>query len=142
MSLKLTTQIHIQAAPDKVWDVLMDFDYHPQWNPFIKHISGSREIGEMLNIELGGMKFKPIVKEMKENREFRWLGKLWFKGLFDGEHQFILEPNEDGTTTFHQNESFRGVLVPIFKKKLLEETKSSFEEMNVALKVECEKKLN
>ena len=58
-----------------------------------------------------------------------------FKGLFDGKHSFELIPNPDGSTTFKQSELFRGILVRLFH---LDKTKNGFEQMNVALKKQCE----
>ncbi len=33
----LKTSITIEAAPSVVWDILMDFEAYPDWNPFIKN---------------------------------------------------------------------------------------------------------
>ena len=85
------------------------------------------------------MKFEPTVLVFEKQKEFTWLGQLFFKGLFDGQHQFLFIDNGDGTTTFHQNESFSGILVPILKRKLLSETKPSFELMNLKMKEAIEK---
>ena len=87
-----------------------------------------------MKINAGGMKFKPEVLVYDSNQEIRWIGNFLFKGLFDGEHSFIIIDNEDGTTTFKQEEKFSGILVGLFEKKLDSETKTGFEEMNKKLK--------
>ena len=138
MSLKLETQITISASASKVWKVLMDFENHPNWNPSIKHISGKPVVGEILNIELGGMKFKPQVQEVEEFKKFSWLGKLFLKGVFDGRHEFLINEIDEKTVIFHQNEIFNGFFVPFFKKKLQKDTRLGFQEMNLALKIKCE----
>ena len=38
------TEIEINATPDKVWDVLMDFDSYPEWNPFMQSASGKQNL--------------------------------------------------------------------------------------------------
>jgi hypothetical protein len=86
------------------------------------------------------MQFKPTILKYEKNRELRWIGKLFFKGLFDGEHYFVLSDNKDGTTTFLQGETFNGVLVPVFKSAL-NNTKTGFNLMNEALKFEAEKNI-
>ncbi len=139
MLFRLETQIIISSSAPKVWEILMDFEGYPSWNPFIKHISGVATRGNTINIELGGMKFKPEVQELKQNQKFSWLGKLFLKGLFDGNHEFIIEVIDGKTVVFHQNESFSGILVPFLKNKLKKETKTGFQEMNQALKERCEK---
>lgn len=139
---KIETTIEINATPEKVWQVLLDFEHYPQWNPFIKTISGKKEIDAQLTVEIQPpenktMVFKPIVLDVVENKEFRWKGKLFFKGLFDGEHFFKLSQTKEGTTLFTQGENFSGILVAILARMLVD-TETGFELMNHALKEECE----
>ena len=37
---QLHTQIEIYVSDKRVWELLTDFASYPQWNPFIRHISG------------------------------------------------------------------------------------------------------
>lgn len=97
MTKKVTTQISIKAKPEKVWDILTNFENYSKWNPFIVNISGDQKEGIKLKVVIspngpGGskMKFKPEILSFKENKEFIWRGKALFSGLFDGEHRFIL----------------------------------------------------
>jgi hypothetical protein len=136
--VNIETQIHIHATPEKVWGVLTDFDKYSDWNPFVKSLTGEVAVGNQITVALLGMAFKPIILKFEKNKELRWLGKLLFKGLFDGEHYFILQENKADTTTFIHGENFDGVLVGLFKKKLLTETIAGFEAMNEALKVRVE----
>ncbi len=138
MSHKIQTTITIKATSEQVWKVLTNFKDYPDWNPFLTEASGKLKVGEKLLINAGGMKFKPTLLKVEKNVELRWLGKLLFSGIFDGEHYFQIEENSDGTITFHHGEIFKGILVSMFKKKLDTETKASFKEMNMALKKRCE----
>lgn len=131
---EIRTSIKINATPEKVWSIFTDFENYPNWNPFISSLTGTVAVGETIKIKLPGMTFKPTVLKFEKNKELRWIGKLLFKGVFDGEHSFELEDNGDGTTTFHQNENFNGFLVSLFAKQLDGETKSGFEDMNEKLK--------
>jgi len=138
MQKEITTQVQIAATPEKVWAVFTDFNAYAEWNPFIKSITGDVKLGNSIKAELGGMTFKPKVLVYDQNKEFKWLGHLLFKGLFDGEHRFQLIDNGDGTTTFIQSEKFNGILVRLFAKKLDGETKDGFIAMNEALKKRVE----
>lgn len=131
---EIRTSIKINATPDKVWSIFTDFENYPNWNPFISSLTGTVAVGETIKIKLPGMTFKPTVLKFEKNKELRWLGKLFFSGVFDGAHSFILEDNGDGTTTFHQNEIFNGFLVGMFSKQLDRDTKPGFESMNQKLK--------
>ena len=84
------------------------------------------------------MTFRPVCLQMKENQQFRWIGRLWFKGLFDGEHVFELSQTDPETTHFVHREEFRGVLVPLLWKDLNTKTRAGFEAMNRALKERAE----
>ncbi len=143
MKKEIQTQIQINATPLQVWDVLTDFESHSKWNPFVRSITGDVREGNNIKVVLGPegakpMTFKPKVLAYKEAQEFRWLGHLLFKGIFDGEHYFKLLENVDGSTTFIHGEHFNGVLVGVMAKKLDTDIQKGFEEMNKALKKQAE----
>ena len=116
MSKSIQTQIEINASANRIWEVLTDFENYSNWNPFIQKISGTLEVGEQLHISIGKMQFDPKVLEVSSSRGFRWKGKLWFKGLFDGEHWFEIEPVDENRCVLHHGEHFSGILVPLMKK--------------------------
>ena len=84
------------------------------------------------------MTFRPTVLRSDKNREFRWLGKLFVKGLFDGEHYFILTPINEQQTQLEHGEHFRGLLVNLIMKQIEGNTMAGFEAMNQALKERAE----
>lgn len=139
MTKQIKTSITISASREKIWEILMDFENYPKWNSFIKSVSGNVKVGNQIQIKLQGMTFKPVVLILNKNTELKWLGHLWFKGLFDGEHKFYLTSNGNGTTHFEQSEKFSGILVKLFSKNLDKGTKNGFEKMNNELKFRAEK---
>jgi len=42
------TDIEIEATPERVWSILLDFPSHPDWNPFVRSIKGVAQVGERL----------------------------------------------------------------------------------------------
>jgi hypothetical protein len=139
MRTEIKTQIEINASPKKIWEILTNFENYPNWNPFIKQLTGEVKVGSKIkaNIqppEAKAMTFKPTILTYQPNKELSWLGSLFFKGVFDGEHKFELIENANGTTTFIHSERFKGILVPLFKKQLHNNTKRGFEQMNKKLK--------
>lgn len=139
MAKQIKKSITINASKEKIWKILTDFENYHEWNSFIKSVTGEVKVGNQIQIKLQGMTFKPIVLTFKENTELKWLGHLWFKGLFDGEHKFKLTDNGNGTTNFEQSENFSGILVKLFAKSLDKDTKNGFEQMNRELKLRAEK---
>ena len=106
-------------------------------------MKGKIEVGETIEVciappEGSEMKFKPKVLVCKENEELQWLGKLFFKGVFDGAHRFKLTDKGNGTTLFEHSEAFHGWLVPLFKAQLETKTLAGFQQMNEALKALAE----
>jgi hypothetical protein len=143
MAKEIKTAVLINATPQTVWRIFSNFENYPQWNPFIKLITGDVKTGHRITARIEppgakGMTFKPRVLAVESEKELRWLGHLLVPGLFDGEHRFELVNNGNGTTTFIQSEIFKGILVPLFKKMLDQNTKAGFEQMNEKLKALCE----
>ena len=139
---KIETSIKISSTANKIWKELTNFDEYKNWNPSIIDISGELEKNKTLKIAVKidekTMIFKPIVLKCEENKELRWLGKLLFNGIFDGEHYFLIKENIDETYTFIQGERFSGILIPFFGKMILK-TKKGFEAMNQELKKRVER---
>lgn len=135
----IQTSIDIQASPAKVWQILTDFDKYPEWNPFLKFIKGDVQKGKIIHINANGTQFKPIVLAFEKEKELRWIGKLLFKGLFDGEHSFVIEDQKNGSVTFHHREKFNGILVGLMAKSLDTDITHAFHQMNQKLKemAEC-----
>lgn len=136
---ELKTSIEISATPDKIWNILMDFDRYPEWNPFIISIRGRAKIRERLKItvqppESKPMVFKPQVTLYKKNKQFGWLGSLMMRGVFDGHHIFEIEDHGNGTCMFTQREEFSGLLVGMLWKTLDTKTRAGFNAMNEELK--------
>ena len=136
---KIETSLQIEAPANEVWAVLMDFENLPEWNPTIRSIKGKAEVGEQIEAKLclpgrKPMVFKPRVLKREANREFGWLGHLGVKGIFDGEHYFILKPVDEHTTKFIQGEKFTGLLSGLIFRMIGTDTKKGFEMMNEALR--------
>ncbi|MDH3714894.1 MAG: SRPBCC domain-containing protein [Gammaproteobacteria bacterium] len=139
----LYTDIDIDAPPKVVWDHLTDFDRYPQWNPFMRNISGDVSAGSQLSVTIqppgkDAMQFSPRLLVVKENEELRWLGRVLLPKLFDGEHYFIIETKPDGSTHLIQGEFFTGILALILWSSLEQDTKKGFEAMNQAIKTRSE----
>ena len=142
----LETEISIKASPAEVWDILLDHEAYPDWNPFIKTISGPTQAGAHLVVNLQlpegkAMEFKPLVLVNEKEKEFRWVGKLLVKGIFDGEHYFLVESSGPNETHFTQGENFTGILSGLMTKMIGKNTLIGFETMNDALKKKAESQI-
>jgi hypothetical protein len=143
MAKQLHADIEIQAAPERVWEVLTDFDAYETWNPFIIQATGQAAPGSRLRLRMQPagrrpMTFRPEVLEAEPGRRLRWLGRLLVPGLFDGEHRFTIEPVGPGRVRLAQHEEFRGLLAPPLLRRIAKPTQAGFEQMNRALKAQAE----
>jgi hypothetical protein len=139
----ISTEIEINAPAAAVWSELVDGGAYPEWNPFVKHLSGDIDVGTNLNVTIQSegnspMDFTPEVLVADENAELRWVGKLFVRGIFDGEHYFILEETDRGTTIFRHGENFAGILGYPLPALIQEDTENGFKAMNAALKARVE----
>jgi hypothetical protein len=139
---ELRREIDIDAPPERVWAVVTDFASYPEWNPFIRRISGELEVGSKLEVQIEppegrAMTFKPTVRAVEVNRELRWLGRLLVPRVFDGEHSLRIEQLDGGRSRFVQSERFSGLLVGLFGGTLAK-TETGFEQMNAALRTRVE----
>jgi hypothetical protein len=105
--------------------------------------SGTAVQGERLTVRMqpaGGraMTFRPTVLEAAPQQRLRWIGRVLFPGVFDGEHSFTIEPLGQGSVRLTQQEEYRGVLVPLMAGSLDRRTLPAFEQMNRSLKRRAE----
>lgn len=138
MAKEIKTSILIQAPKEQVWQVLMDFEAYPSWNNFVQSVQGTIAPGNQITVKLPGMTFKPRILKLEVHKEFKWLGHLWFKGIFDGEHRFAVESEGPNQTRFIHSEKFKGALASLVLLLIGKDTQKGFEEMNQALKQRVE----
>lgn len=139
----IRSAIEIHAPLDVVWRVLTDFDAYPAWNPHIRRIVGTPRIGGRLGIHTrppGGrtVVMRPIVLDWTPPHELRWRGTFMTRGMFSGEHGFRLEELNPGRVRFSQDETFSGLLVPLYARARLASTRLGFAQMNEALRTRAE----
>lgn len=142
-SAELCSRIEVDAPPETLWKILMDFKEYPRWNPFIRRIQGIPSVGERLEVSIKpsgamGLNMRPVLLNVEPASELRWVGHLLIRGLFDGEHVFQIRALEGGRSLFIQREYFRGLLLPLFETMLKNDTSRGFYEMNEAMKARAE----
>ena len=137
----IDASITIDATPEEVWEVLVDFNAWESWNDFIPTVEGNLQVGERLRIKVvsPGMKpmtFKPEVYVVNPVEAIVW-GGSFLKVMYRGDHTFLLEPLPDGKTRFRQIERFMGPMV-LFMGGMIKKTEVGYHQMNRALKERVE----
>lgn len=133
----------IEAPIEAVWLELTKTEGYDEWNPFITHLEGDFLVGNRLTTTIRAgkrqMTFRPTVVSMEPNRTVQWRGRMFAPGIFDGRHEFHLEPLSSGRTRFTQCETFSGILVGALRG-VLTDTEAGFVAMNEALRARVEDK--
>ncbi|MEF8780406.1 MAG: SRPBCC domain-containing protein [Haloferacaceae archaeon] len=138
---EITTTIEIDDSADHVWEILTDFERYAEWNPRTR-IDGSPTVGSVLEVSPGPdagriPTFRPRVL-VADGRELRWLGHLYVRGLFDGEHRFTIEELPDDRSRLVHSERFTGLLAGGLLRLIGRDTEAGFEAVNAALRDRAE----
>jgi len=139
----LDTHVDIDAPPERVWEVLVDFPTWKEWNPFVTSVDGTLEEGFHLRITVNppGIKpmyFKPKVFSVRPSERIVWGGSFLLV-LYRGDHAMWLEPLPGGRTRFRQRERFLGPMV-LFMSNMIKAAEQGYHQMNQALKHRVEGK--
>lgn len=139
----IETNIVIDSTPEKIWDVLTNFEEYELWNPFMTKVVGNASLGSKIEVNIKTISGKnrsyyPIITKYETNKELRWKGKSFLPGVFNGERVFVLEKSDDDKVSFSHKEIFSGLGVKLVGNKLDESLREGFVRMNEALKVRAE----
>jgi len=139
----IETHIIVDSTPEKIWDILTNFEEYGLWNPFMTKVEGDAKLGAKIKVQIrtmGGKEriYHPIITRFEINKELRWKGKSFLPGIFDGERIFLIDKSADNKVTFFHKELFSGLGVILVGNKLAENLGEGFEKMNLALKKRTE----
>jgi hypothetical protein len=100
---EIRTTADIHSSAERVWEVLADLRGYADWNPYITRADGGLEVGENLKLQLeppggGTLTVRPVVLEVEEPRELRWMWAKGFSGVCDTEECFVIVPKGEGRT--------------------------------------------
>ncbi len=139
----IETHIIVDSTPEKIWEILTNFEEYGLWNPFMTKVEGDAKLGAKIRVQIhtmGGKEriYHPIITRFEINKELRWKGKSFLPGIFDGERIFLIDKSADNKVAFFHKELFSGLGVKLVGNKLDENLSEGFEKMNLALKKRAE----
>ncbi|HEX5807910.1 MAG TPA: SRPBCC domain-containing protein [Anaerolineales bacterium] len=130
---------NINASPEAIWKILTDTSGYPDWDPAMDHIEGKLAQGETVTFftKLSSQAFPVKVTLFEPNRKMVLTGGMPL-GLFKSERTHTLTPGRDGQTLFKTEETFSGLLLPIFGRNLPDLTEN-FKAFAAGLKQQAER---
>jgi hypothetical protein len=132
----------IDAPKQQVWQVLTNFSAYHQWNPLYTEVEGKCLAGARIRVrvQMGDrtLRYAPEIRTVVPQGELAWNEHLILRGLFDGEHHFVLESIDGGHTRLVQQDRYSGALVPPLMKLYQGQAEAGFRRMDDALKKRVE----
>ena len=138
--ISIRTAIEIDAPRERVYAILADLDAYPEWNPYHRSVRGDFLVGADLDIDITRpdgkqVSIPPHMLRISENSEITWGGGI--RGVFYGEHSFLLSATEQGGTLLEHNEDFSGFAIG-FADLPPDVIAEGYHLMNLALKQRAE----
>lgn len=135
-SIAIRTAVEIDVPREKVYAILADLEAYPEWNPYHRAVEGKFEEGADLTIHVlrpdgKQVEVPPHMMRIVENEEITWGGGI--RGIFYGEHSFLLESATADTTLLRHNEDFSGMAIG-FADLPPDVIAEGYHQMNLALK--------
>jgi len=135
---RIRTEARLAASPQRVWEVLADFDRYAEWNPLNIRASGRAAPGAkvrmtFLNLARPGSTVDQTVTltTCEPGRALAWSGTVPL--IFHGRHHFLLEPDGEGTRLLH-GEDLWGLLPLTFTPTVISrDFTPAYEAVNAAL---------
>lgn len=123
----------------------MNFTAYTEWSTMLlPQQENPPQLGDFITLRVklpGGLDytFSPVVITLENENHFAWWQKTGFKGVFDGEHHFMLTELENGETLLYNYEHYSGSLSPIFKRlPMMKDAPEGFVAMNDEIKRRAE----
>ncbi|MDC6350061.1 SRPBCC family protein [Zeaxanthinibacter sp. PT1] len=109
-------EITINAAPEKVWQVLTKIENWDEWNERIKKpkLQGNLQVGSIFTWKTNGSKIHSKIHSITPSKNFGWEGKTFGASAI---HNWYLSPTENGTKV-RVEESMEGWVINLMKKKM------------------------
>jgi hypothetical protein len=117
--MKFSAATRIDAAPQRVWDVLTDISAWHEWDSYTEKIEGDLVLGgkvKAFSTLNPGKAFPVKVAAMDSPSRMQWTGGMPF-GLFKGVRTFQLSPQGSGTE-FSLTEEFSGPLLGLIGRTI------------------------
>jgi len=134
------TEIIIHAPISKVWNILLDVDRYPDWNPSVAKVWGTLKEGRLIFAHILPLKnvFPLQIISLKEEEELIWKGTVLSSSIMKGEHYYQLKDLGNGKTELQHGERFTGLISPFIPAFLISKMQANYKYHNQKLKIIAE----
>jgi len=116
--LEYAVAINVRAPTDRIWTLLTNAADIPRWNSTVKSLEGDIALGNKvkLGVPVSDQTFTLKIAEFEPSK--RLVLSHGMAPMFTGVRTFTLTSNSDGSTDFSMAEVFKGLMLPVIKRKL------------------------
>jgi FAD/FMN-containing dehydrogenase len=132
----------IAAAPEVVWETLVDVASWSDWNPTLRtsarQLAPGRTVWMWLTLGRLSVPLHQHIRRMEAGRLLTWRTTNGLPGLLDVDRVFQLTANGSGTTLV-QSETTSGLLAPVLAPRLTPAVEAGFAALGTALQRRVER---
>ena len=133
----------IDAPPELIWDVIMDLDSYPEWNPYTIAMQSTLKIGDPMVMtvkmdDLITLTQTENIRVLEEGHKVCWGIDSDTPTLNAGERCQWLEPTEGGQIRYVTEDLIEGTLNPLVTLLFGNDVQVGFDAVAVALKARAE----
>ena len=134
------TEIIINAPIYKVWNILLDIEHYPAWNPSIAKVWGTLKEGRLIFAHILPLKavFPLQIISLKDKQELIWKGTVLSSGVMKGEHYYQLKDLGNGRTELRHGERFTGLASAFIPTFVISKMQENYKYHNEKLKIIAE----
>ncbi|MET0287654.1 MAG: SRPBCC family protein [Polyangiales bacterium] len=143
LHLLYRSEAEIDAPAERIWDVLVDLEGYPAWNPYTVAMRSTLEVGEPM---IMSVKMSPLltieqtehIRLIEPGHKICWGIETETPELNSGERCQWLEPLPDGRTRYVTEDLIEGSLNPTVTLLFGDAVRDGFEAVATALKEHVE----
>ena len=142
---KITSEtVEINAPSQCVWDILIDFQRYPEWNPFTTSAKGKLALGEPVELQVimpkrGNRAQTETITTIDAPHQLAWGMKLGFKQLLSARREQILNVIDTQRCTYSTSDAFHGMLSGLVYALFYDDVRNGFNNVAYALRDRAEK---
>jgi hypothetical protein len=139
-------ELKVDAPPEYLWKVLIDFKSYSEWNPFITQIEGEPKIGSYITLQvkmdpnLDSIRLsKEMIVSLKENQHLSYDSHFLSSSFFNAIRWQTIRPTEDGKSSlYHSQQKISGLAAWPISHAFGDRISAGFEASSIAFKKRVE----
>jgi uncharacterized protein YndB with AHSA1/START domain len=143
--MKIATEVAVQAAPERIWQTLLDFAAYPEWNGFIKSVKGEAKAEAPIEVTVrfygkpADEKQSCTVTGLIPPKYLSWTwNHKWGSWFLAYEHVFRVQQRESGKVIFFQEFYYTGLGLKFRRRDVEHMVRLSLDKLNDDLKFRLE----